>query len=189
MTLELPVITIPRPSVWENWLKEHHQATNGVWIKIAKKDSGLPTATHDQLLDIALCYGWIDGQRKGLDETYFLQKFTPRRPRSLWSKRNIQKVEALIAAGKMQPTGFAEIEAAKQDGRWAAAYDSQKDMKIPDDFLAAVSKNSDTQAFFDSLSKTSKFAIGFRLATARKSETRQRRFNALLAMLERKEKP
>jgi uncharacterized protein YdeI (YjbR/CyaY-like superfamily) len=113
-----PILTVLDVATWEDWLAEHHGATGGVWLKIAKKASGLPTVTHDEVLDVALCYGWIDGLRRGLDETYFLQKFTSRRPKSTWSKRNIEKVARLTLSGKMRPSGIAEVEVAKNDGRW-----------------------------------------------------------------------
>lgn len=119
---ELPIMSFVMASQLEQWLSAHYQ-TNGVWIKIAKKASGIASVTHDEALDVALCYGWIDGQRNGYDDVFFLQKFTPRRPKSLWSKRNIDKVAVLTAAGKMQPSGLAEVEAAKQDDRWQVAYD------------------------------------------------------------------
>ena len=114
-----PVLAVPDTKIWEDWLATHHDNAPGVWLKIAKKASGLPTVTHDDVLEVALCYGWIDGLRRGLDETYFLQKFTPRRPKSTWSKRNIEKIAKLTLAGKMRPSGIAEVEAAKKDGRWS----------------------------------------------------------------------
>jgi uncharacterized protein YdeI (YjbR/CyaY-like superfamily) len=173
---------------WEQWLKEHYTDMDGVWIKIAKKATGILTVTHDQALDVALCYGWIDGLSRTFDDVYFLQKFTPRRPRSLWSKRNIEKTEQLVVSGKMQPAGIAEIEAAKKDGRWAAAYDSVKNMQMPADFIAVLQNNPKALAFFNSLNKTNTYAIAWRLATAKRPETRQRRMDIILAMLERGEK-
>jgi uncharacterized protein YdeI (YjbR/CyaY-like superfamily) len=152
---------------------------------MAKKASAIASVTHEQALDVALCYGWIDGQRKTYDSRFFLQKFTPRRPKSLWSKRNITKVAGLTAEGRMQPAGLAEVEAAKQDGRWEAAYDSSKHMVVPEDFLKALENNKHAQAFFNTLSKSNLYAIAWRLETAKKPETRQRRFDALLALLER----
>ena len=118
MTSKLPILAIAKPSAWEDWLQQHSATSQGVWLKIAKKNSSLPGPTYEQALDLALCYGWIDGQRKSLDENYFLQRFTPRQAHSLWSKRNSKKVEALMAAGKLQPSGIAEINKAKADGRW-----------------------------------------------------------------------
>jgi uncharacterized protein YdeI (YjbR/CyaY-like superfamily) len=182
---EIPILLVTSVSVWEEWLCEHHAKLDGVWLKIAKKVSGIPSVTHDEVLDVALCYGWIDGQRKGYDDKYFLQKFSPRRRKSLWSKRNVNKVADLSAVGRMQPSGLAEVEAAKQDGRWQAAYDSSKDIVFPDDFLNALEKNKKAQAFFNTLSKSSMYAIAWRLATAKKPEIRKRRFEAMLEMLER----
>jgi uncharacterized protein YdeI (YjbR/CyaY-like superfamily) len=185
---EFPTLTFENVATLEQWMHENHQQANGAWIKIAKKASGITSVTHDEALDIALCFGWIDGQRKSLDESWFLQKFTPRRPRSLWSKRNIEKVTNLIAAGRMQESGIAEIELAKADGRWDAAYDSPKNMKVPEDFLEALKENDKASAFFDTLNKTNRFAIAWRLETARTPATRQRRLGVLIDMLERGEK-
>ncbi len=170
---------------WEQWLSGHSHTKQGVWLQIAKKASGIATVTYDEALDVALCYGWIDGQRKSYNEDYFLQKFTPRRPKSLWSKRNVAKVAHLIDSARMQPAGFAEVEDAQQDGRWQAAYDSSKDMVIPDDFLLAVRQNEKTEAFFATLDRTNVYAIAWRLQTARKPEIRTRRFTVLLEMLEK----
>lgn len=181
---ETPILPFASAGHFEQWLAEHHAAADGLWIKIAKKAAGIASVTYDEALDVALCYGWIDGQKKSLDDAFFLQKFTPRRPRSLWSKRNIGKVAALTEAGRMQPAGLAEVEAAKRDGRWEAAYASPKDMVVPDDFLEAVRGNPQTQAYFETLNKSSVYAIGWRLATAKTPATRQRRFDKLLAMLE-----
>lgn len=187
-TNELPILSFASVALWEQWLSEHHARCDAVWLKIAKKASGIASVTYDEALDVALCYGWIDGQRKTADSEFFLQKFTPRRPKSLWSKRNIAKVVELTAAKRMQPSGLAEVEAARRDGRWAAAYDSPKDIVVPEDFLAALRENQQALAFFNTLSKANVFAIAWRLQTARQPETRQRRFAALLAMLEREEK-
>ncbi|MGB3307663.1 MAG: YdeI/OmpD-associated family protein [Thermomicrobiales bacterium] len=181
---DIPILSFASAEEFEQWLAEHQAATDGLWIKIAKKASGIASVTYDEALDVALCYGWIDGQKKTHDDAFFLQKFTPRRPRSLWSKRNIGKVAVLMEAGRMQPAGLAEVEAARKDGRWEAAYDSPKDMVVPDDFLEAVRGNPQTQAYFESLNKSSVYAIGWRLATAKTPATRQRRFDKLLAMLE-----
>jgi uncharacterized protein YdeI (YjbR/CyaY-like superfamily) len=176
------------PAVWEAWLAKNYTRTEGIWIKVAKKASGIPTIDHGGALDVALCYGWIDGQSKTLDDTWYLQKFTPRRPRSLWSKINIAKVEALIAAGNMQPSGMAEIEAAKADGRWAAAYESPANAAVPPEFVQAFRTNKKAEAFFESLNKTNKYAFIWRVMTAKKPETRAARVAKLLAMLEAGEK-
>jgi uncharacterized protein YdeI (YjbR/CyaY-like superfamily) len=187
-TKDLPILPFASASAWEEWLSEHHDRVDGVWIQMARKASGIPSVTHDEALDVALCYGWIDGQRKTQDDTYFLQKFTPRRAKSLWSKRNIEKVAALTAAGRMRPAGLAEVAAAQGDGRWDAAYDSPKNIVVPEDFLQALAENARAQATFNTLSKANVYAIAWRLQTARKPETRQRRFDALLAMLARGER-
>ena len=171
-------------AVWEAWLAKNAGRTEGVWIKIAKKASGIPTITHGEALDVALCYGWIDGQSKSLDDTWYLQKFTPRRPRSMWSKINIGKVAELTAAGKMQPQGMAEVAAAKADGRWDAAYASPANAEVPPEFIEAFKTNKKAQAFFESLNKTNRYAFIWRVVTARKPETRAARVAKLLTMLE-----
>ncbi|RYG48441.1 bacteriocin-protection protein [bacterium] len=176
-------------AAWEAWLAENHASTQAIWLQIAKKGSGIETVTYDEALDIALCYGWIDGQRRTHCEKYFIQRFTPRRPRGLWSKRNVAKVAELIEAGRMRPSGLAEIEAAQRDGRWAAAYDSQKDMVVPEDFLLAVRASAPAAAHFATLKRTGLYVIGFRLHNARTPETRARRFAAMLEKLERGEDP
>lgn len=181
--MDTPTLLVTSAETWESWLADHYVSPQGVWLKIAKKSTGLPTVNYDEVLDIALCYGWIDGQRKAFDDQFYLQKFTPRRPRSLWSKRNIVKVESLIRAGKMQPSGQAEIDKAKQDGRWQDAYDSAKNMTLPQDFIDAISQNPAAKKTFESLNKTNLFSIGFRLATAKKPETRQRRMDTIIQQL------
>lgn len=182
------VIAFKDANEWRSWLEENHDSALGVWIKIAKKATGIPTVTHEQALDDALCFGWIDGQRRGLDEQYFVQKFTPRTKRSIWSKRNQEFVARLIKAGRMRPSGQREIDAAKADGRWERAYDSPKNMQPPDDFLAELSKNKKAEAFYKTLNKTNTFAISWRIVTAKRPETRTRRIASLIAMLEKEEK-
>lgn len=183
-----PVLDVTSVDVWHKWLADNFNTSTGAWLKLAKKASGLPTVAHDEILDLALCYGWIDAIRKGYDDQYFLQKFTPRRPKGTWSKRNVDSIARLTRAGRMQPSGIAEVERAQADGRWDAAYDSQANMTIPDDFLAAVQKNPQAYATYKTLNRTNLFAIMFRLQTAKKPETRQRRFDKILDMLERGEK-
>lgn len=178
-----PIIAFASSGLFESWMEQNH-TTSGVWVKIAKKSTGIASVTHDEALDIALCYGWIDGMRRGLDQQYFLQKFTPRRPRSLWSKRNIGKIEGLIVAGRMQPAGQAEIDAAKADGRWDAAYDGPKDMVLPAEFLELLAKSTQAQTAYDALNSSEKYAIYFSLATAKRPETRQRRIEKIIATLE-----
>jgi uncharacterized protein YdeI (YjbR/CyaY-like superfamily) len=188
MTSEPAVLAFATAADWQTWLGQNYGETAGVMMKIAKKSTGIPSVTHDEALDVALCYGWIDGVRKPFDDQYFLQKFTPRRIRSLWSKRNIDKVGKLEAAGRMHPAGRAEVERAKQDGRWAAAYDSPANMPVPDDFLQALAKNPSAETTFQTLNKANHFAIAFRLHTAKRPETRRRRLEQMLATLERGEK-
>ncbi|MFO7526551.1 MAG: YdeI/OmpD-associated family protein [Ignavibacteriaceae bacterium] len=180
---ELPIITFQTQNKWRAWLNRNHNKSNGVWLQLYKKNSGVKSINHDMALDEALCFGWIDGQAKSYDELSYLQKFTPRRKRSIWSKRNTEKVEQLIKEGKMHSSGLAEIEAAKADGRWAQAYDSPANMKIPDDFIEKLSKKPNALAFFKTLNKTNTFSIIWRLQTAKKPETRERRMKAIIEML------
>lgn len=180
----LEVVTFSDAAEWESWLAEHHGLRTGVWQKIAKKGSGIVSVTYPEAVDVALCYGWIDGQRKGLDETHFLQKFTPRRPRSLWSKVNVTKAEALIASGRMQAPGHAEVAAAKADGRWDAAYESQRTATVPPDLAAALEQNTQAKAFFESLNKTDRYAVIWRIVTARTPETRAKRLRETIVRLE-----
>ncbi|MEO6015781.1 MAG: YdeI/OmpD-associated family protein [Polaromonas sp.] len=176
------------PAKWKSWLSRHGADSPGVWLQIAKKDSGIPSVTHAQALEEALCHGWIDGQRKGLDEQYFLQKFTPRRAGSLWSLINRDKALALAASGRMQPAGLAEVERAKADGRWDAAYTGQSRATVPEDLAALLEGKPDAKAFFATLTAQNRYAILFRLQTAKKPETRQRRLLQCVEMLERGEK-
>lgn len=185
---ELPVLFFADQQQWELWLAEHYAEPSGAWLKFAKKDSGITSLSYDPALKIALCYGWIDGQTKGVDETYYLQKFTPRRSKSIWSKRNVGIVEQLIQEGKMQPSGQAAIDAAKADGRWDQAYDSSSNMTIPEDLQAALDANPKAKAFYETLNKTNTYAILWRVQTAKKPETRATRIEKLVAMLERGEK-
>ena len=182
---EFPVIPFGTAAAMEQWLEVYHATENGIWLKMAKKASGIPTITYDEALDLALCFGWIDGQRKTYDDNFFIQKFTPRRPRSLWSTRNVRKVAALTAAGRMRPSGLAQVERAKQDGRWERAYGNHEEMSIPADFLSALENNPAAKVTFDSLKKGERYQIAFRLTTALKPETRQRRFKRILEMLEK----
>ncbi|MBS2031252.1 MAG: YdeI/OmpD-associated family protein [Deltaproteobacteria bacterium] len=171
------------PEAWAAWLQEHHASSTGLWIKFFKKGSGVATVTYDQALDEALCWGWIDGQLKPFDDTAFLRRFTPRGPRSGWAKRNRDHVERLTREGRMKPSGLAQVEAAKADGRWDAAYDSPSASEVPADFLAALAKHKKAEAFFNTLNKANRYAISYRLQTAKKPETRARRFEQLLQMM------
>lgn len=166
------------------WMDRHEEPAGGVWLKIAKKGSGLPSVTVAEALDVALCHGWIDGQRRGLDASYYLQKYTPRRRGSLWSMVNVRKVEALTAAGRMRPRGLAEVAAAEADGRWEAAYASQRDATVPDDLAAALDRNPRAKAFFDGLGKTDRYLVVLGLLKARTPEVRAARLRKAVTALE-----
>lgn len=173
---------------FEAWLRRNHASAEGAWLLIAKAGAEEPTVTYPQAVEIALCYGWIDGQKKGLDATHWLQRFTPRRARSLWSKVNREKAEALIQAGRMQPGGLAEIERAKADGRWDAAYDGARTSVVPPDLQAALDAQPEARSFFAQLDGTNRYAVLWRIQTAKRPETRASRIEALVAMLARGEK-
>lgn len=181
---DYPIKPFKNVKAWESWLEKNHAKAPGVWIKFAKKDSGIESTNYAEALQVALCYGWIDGQSKSINETWYMQKFTPRGPKSIWSKRNCEFVEALIKEGKMKPAGLATIEAAKADGRWDMAYDSPKNMEMPADFLKELKKHKQASAFFSTLNKTNLYSIAWRLQTAKKTETRMRRMEKILKMLE-----
>lgn len=183
-----PIQPFANKKKWTNWLAKQHEKSAGIWLKIAKKDSGIASVTYDEALESALCYGWIDGQKKGFDDKYWLQKFTPRGPKSIWSKINTEKAEKLIASGEMKPAGLKAIEAAKQDGRWDAAYVSQKNISIPEDFQSALNKNEKAKAFFATLKSAERYSFLFRIQTAKKAETRARRIQQFTEMLAKGEK-
>jgi len=170
------------------WLKKNYKESSGIWLRIFKKDVGIPTLTYAEALDEALCFGWIDGQKKSYDKQSWLQKFTPRKPTSQWSKKNTEHVVRLIKAKKMMPSGLKEVNAAKDDGRWNTAYDSFSNAKVPDDFLKELAKNKKAKAFFKTLNKTNLYSISYRLQTAKKAETREKRMKAIIKMLENGEK-
>ena len=172
---------------FEAWLKKHHATSDGLWLQIAKKGADAPSVTYPEAVEIALCWGWIDGQKKGLDDQHFLQRFTPRRARSIWSKINVDKVAALIDAGRMQPSGQAQIDAAKADGRWAQAYDGAKTSTVPDDLQAALDASPKAKAFFATINASNRYAVLWRVQTAVKPETRARRIEQLVEMLARGE--
>ena len=186
---ELPIIPFASPGDWEAWLAEHHATSDGLWLKISKKDSGISSVTYAEALDVALCYGWIDGQKGKFDDDYYLQRFTPRRPRSKWSKINRGKVTKLIEEGKMKPAGFREVEKAKADGRWDAAYESQSNATVPEDLQRELDKNPEADAFFETLNSTNRYAILYQIEEAKKPETRTRRIEKFVAMLSKHEKP
>ena len=179
----LPILFFESRKKFADWLAKNHNKSAGLWLKIAKKATGIHTVTYAEALDVALCYGWIDGQKGSFDEQYFLQKFTPRRPKSIWSKINVEKVAGLIASGEMKPSGLKAVEAAKQDGRWDAAYSSQKNIVVPADFQSALEKNKKAKAFFETLTGAKRYSFLFRIETAKKAETREKRIGQFVQML------
>ncbi|MGF6928791.1 uncharacterized protein YdeI (YjbR/CyaY-like superfamily) [Chitinophaga sp. W2I13] len=185
---ELPELFFETQQQWEKWLAKNHAQEDGVWLRMYKKDTKIPSINYAQALEEALCYGWIDGQSKSVDEKSFIQKFTPRRAKSIWSERNTKHIERLTAEGKMKPAGIYQVELAKADGRWEKAYATQSEATVPDDFMAALKKNKKAAAFFETLNKQNKFAIYFRLQNAKKAETRAKRIVDFIAKLERHEK-
>jgi len=183
------VLPFATPEEWEAWLRAHHQTvTAGVWIKFARKGSGIPTVTYRDALQVALRFGWIDGQARSHDGSWYLQRFTPRRARSIWSKRNRDFATALIEAGEMEPAGLREVERAKADGRWDAAYDAPSTATVPDDLKAALDANPAAAEFFAGLDGRNRYAILHRVQTAKRPETRARRIETFVAMLEAGEK-
>ncbi len=188
MTAELPILLFATPADLERWLEENHAGSKGIWLKIAKKGSGEHSVDYGQALDLALCFGWIDSQKRALDATHFLQRFTPRRPGGRWSRINREKAEALVVAGAMRAAGMAEVEAARSDGRWEAAYEGQRSAAVPDDLRAEMEANDAAREFFEGLDKANRYAIVYRLEEAKKAETRERRLRKFVAMLERGEK-
>lgn len=182
------VLSLKSAKAWQAWLKENHAHSSGVWLHIKKKGGAGESPTYAEALDVALCHGWIDGQKRRHDENSWLQRFTPRRARSAWSKKNTEHAERLIRAGKMKKAGLAEIEAAKKDGRWKDAYDSSSNASIPQDFLKALKRNRKAEAFFKSLNKTNLFSIAYRLQTAKTLETREKRMKMILEMMAKGEK-
>ncbi len=185
---ELPVLSFEHRSAWAAWLDEHHGASSGVWLRLAKKSSGTPSVSYGEALEVALCYGWIDGQKKSDSELAWQQKFTPRAKKSIWSKINRQKALALIEAGQMKPAGLKEIERAMEDGRWDAAYDAQSKATVPSDLLAALDRSARAKAFFATLDSRNRYAVLFRIHTAKRAETRARRIQQFVEMLEKNEK-
>lgn len=186
-TTDQPVILFADPQAWDRWLDEHQAESAGVWLRLAKKGAEITSISYAEALDVALCYGWIDSQKKSHDEASWLQKFTPRGAKSIWSKINRDKVEALISNGQMKPAGLAAIEQAQQDGRWDAAYDSARNATVPNDFQAALDENPRAKAFFNTLKRGNRYAILFRLQTAKKAETRLKRIQQFITMLENHE--
>ncbi len=178
------------PKHWHDWLSKHHASTpEGIWLELAKKSASFTTVTYAEALEVALCWGWIDGQKGAIDEHRWKQRFTPRRARSIWSKVNCAKAEALIAAGRMQPSGLHEVTRAKADGRWERAYDSPKNAKVPDDLAEALSKSPKAKAMFETLDATNRYAILYRTTSVKKAETRARKIAAFVTGLAKGEVP
>ena len=179
------MLTFKSPVAFRTWLQKNHAASDGIWLRFFKRASLEKSLTRAEALDQALCYGWIDGQAKPCDEQSWFQKFTPRRPKSGWSKINTQHVERLNKTGAMTPAGLEAVKAAKADGRWKAAYDSPRNARPPEDFLKALEKNEKAKAFFKTLNRANVYSIVYRLQTAKKPETRQKRMKLILGMLGR----
>lgn len=185
---ELPIVLFENQQAFEEWLADNYDKSPGIRMQIAKKNSGISSASYAEALDVALCYGWIDSQKESLDEGSYLQRFTPRGPKSIWSKVNVDKVELLIADGRMKPPGLEAIEKAKQNGLWDKAYASQSNATMPEDLAAALEQNAKAKAFYETLNKQNKFAILFRIHNVKKEETRKRKIVQFVEMLEKGEK-
>jgi uncharacterized protein YdeI (YjbR/CyaY-like superfamily) len=186
--VSLPTIAFASRAEWAAWLADHHDDIDGLWVKFAKKDSGIDSVTYAEAVEVALCYGWIDGQAAAHDDAHWLQRFTPRRARSRWSKINRDRARALIEGGEMQPAGMREVERAKADGRWDAAYEGARAATVPDDLQAALDADGHAREFFATLDSANRYAILYRLDEAKKPETRERRLRKFVTMLESREK-
>ena len=180
---DVPVVSFGSAREWEDWLEANHSSSPGVWLKIAKKGGEKPTVSYLEALEVALCFGWIDGQKGALDDTHWLQRFTPRRARSKWSRINRDKAEALIADKRMRSAGLREVELAKADGRWDAAYEGQRTSTVPPDLAAALDENNEARAFFATLSSANRYAILYRVSDAKRPDTRARRIANFVTML------
>lgn len=187
-TKEQPVLLFANQKAWAAWLAKNHAGSAGVWLRIAKKGGGVKSVSYAEALETALCYGWIDGQKQIYDDSTWLQKFTPRGAKSIWSKINREKAEQLLASGKMKAAGRKAIERAKQDGRWDKAYESQRTASIPADLQAELDKHPRAAEFFATLNSVNRYAILFRIHTAKKAETRAQRIEKFIQMLEKHEK-
>jgi uncharacterized protein YdeI (YjbR/CyaY-like superfamily) len=185
---DLPVAPFASREAWEAWLAEQHATSSGVWLKLAKKGSGIDSVSHSEALEMALCYGWIDGQAARLDDDYWLLRFTPRKPKSKWSRVNRDKATTLIETGEMKPAGLREVERAKADGRWETAYEPQSTATVPDDLQRELERNDRAREFFSTLDRTNRYAILHRINDAKKPETRARRIQKFVAMLANHEK-
>jgi uncharacterized protein YdeI (YjbR/CyaY-like superfamily) len=184
---ELPVRLFKDDAAWEAWLAKQHANSPGVWLRFAKAASNVKSVSYAEALEVALCYGWIDGQRKAFDDATWLQKFTPRGKRSIWSKINREKVQRLVENGRMQPAGLEAVERAKANGQWDSAYDSHRTAQVPDDLQRALEANPKAKAFFATLNSANRYAILFRIQTAKRAETRARKIEQFVGMLERHE--
>ncbi|TGK20747.1 bacteriocin-protection protein [Leptospira fluminis] len=173
---------------WEKWLKQNHGSSPGIWVKLSKKQSGIPSVSYEEALEVALCYGWIDGQKKPFDSEYWLQKFTLRKPKSIWSLKNREKAEELFSTGKIKPAGLKAIEEAKRNGAWDKAYASSSKIVVPEDFQKALEQNKKAEKFFETLDKTNRYAILFRIHNVKKAETRTRKIREFIEMLEQGKK-
>ena len=183
-----PTLHFKDSTAFETWLESNHtNAIPGIWLKISKKASGIPSVTYDEAVSAALCYGWIDGQRKALDATHFTQRFTPRRKGSIWSKRNVDRVAQLEGEGRMRDAGRKEVEAAKGDGRWERAYAGSRDIEVTPEFQAALDENAEARDFFETLSKSQRYGFLFRIATAKRADTRERKIRQFVELLARKQ--
>ncbi len=188
VSTSLPIIAFADADAWSKWLAKHHASSSGLWLKIGKKGSELASVTYAQAIEVALVWGWIDGQKGKLDDAWWLQRFSPRGPKSIWSKINRDKAIALIDAGKMKPSGLAQVEGAKRDGRWHAAYEGQKTATVPPDLAKALAANARAARFFETLEAHNRYAVLFRVHTAKKRETRARRIAQFVEMLANHEK-
>lgn len=180
---DLPIVSFGTQVAWARWLDKNHEDSPGVWLKIARRSAAVESVSYAEALDIALCYGWIDGQKDKLDDDFWLQRFTPRRARSKWSKINRTKAAALIESGQMKPAGLREVERAKADGRWEAAYEGQRTATVPEDLQRALKKNKEARRFFETLSSVNRYAILYRIQDAKRPETRKRRIDKYVQML------
>lgn len=187
MTADVETLLLPSQAAFAEWLAEHHHRADGVWLRHAKKGAPAASVSYQEALEVALCFGWIDGQKRALDAYYYVQRWTPRRPRSLWSKVNREKALRYIAEGKMQPSGLAEIERAKQDGRWDAAYDSSSTVEVPPELLAAFDDHPGAAEFFATLNAQNRYAVLFRIQTAKQPATKARKAREYATMLARHE--
>jgi uncharacterized protein YdeI (YjbR/CyaY-like superfamily) len=185
----LPVIPFADAGAWERWLQENHKSAAGLWLKLAKKSAGIESVTYAQAVEVALCFGWIDSQKASWDEQWFLQRFTPRRARGRWSQANRETVQALQREGRMRPAGELQVEQAKTDGRWEAAYAGQASMQVPEDLRRELDRDPEARRFFDSLKSHNRYAILYRIHDAKRAETRVRRIQKFMEMLRAGEKP